>query len=57
MTSGANTSGMVAVILIDIIGLNAFVKGYGIQLFFMGLGHLHQDPHDMSAHQNKQAPT
>ena len=40
VTSGANTSGMVAVILIDIIGLNAFVKGYGIQLFFMGLGRI-----------------
>ena len=40
MTSGANNGGMIAVILIDIIGLNAFVKGYGIQLFFMGLGRI-----------------
>ena len=37
MTSGAYV-GMTAVILIDVIGLKKFIQGYGIQLFFMGMG-------------------
>ena len=32
--------GMEAVVLIDVIGLNKFIFGYGIQLFFMGIGQL-----------------
>ena len=37
VTSGAYI-GMTAVILIDVIGLKKFIQGYGIQLFFMGVG-------------------
>ena len=37
VTSGAYC-GMTAVILIDVIGLQKFIQGYGIQLFFMGTG-------------------
>ena len=37
VTSGAYI-GTTAVILIDVIGLKTFIQGYGIQLFFMGMG-------------------
>ena len=37
VTSGAYI-GLTAVILIDVIGLKTFVPGYGVQLFFMGMG-------------------
>ena len=30
--------GMTSVVLIDVIGLNQFIIGWGIQLFFMGIG-------------------
>ena len=29
---------MMPLILIDIIGLKTFIQGYGIQMFFMGIG-------------------
>ena len=37
VTSGAEL-GMTGVVLIDVIGLSKFVIGWGIQLFFMGIG-------------------
>ena len=40
---GVTSSGaylMMPLILIDIIGLKTFVQGYGIQLFFMGIGNV-----------------
>ena len=30
--------GLESVILIDVIGLRSFIQGYGIQMFFEGLG-------------------
>ena len=37
ITFGAEI-GMTAAVLIDVIGLNKFILGYGIQLFFWGIG-------------------
>ena len=37
VTSGAEL-GMTGVVLIDVIGLSKFLIGWGIQLFFMGIG-------------------
>ena len=37
VTFGAEI-GMTALVLIDVIGLSKFILGYGIQLFFMGIG-------------------
>ena len=37
ITSGAEL-GMTGVVLIDVIGLSKFLIGWGIQLFFMGIG-------------------
>ena len=34
------TVGMRAVVLIELIGLNKFILGFGIQLFFAGIGQL-----------------
>ena len=30
--------GMTAIVLIDVVGLPKFIQGWGIQLFFMGIG-------------------
>ena len=37
ITFGAEL-GMTSVVLIDVIGLSKFIIGYGIQLFFRGIG-------------------
>ena len=29
---------MTAIVLIDVIGLSKFILGWGIQMFFMGIG-------------------
>ena len=39
ITMGA-TVGMRAVVLIELIGLSKFILGFGIQLFFAGIGQL-----------------
>ena len=36
----AYSVGMRAVVLIEVIGISKFILGYGVQLFFVGIGQL-----------------
>ena len=36
--------GMTAIVLIDVVGPSKFVRGWGIQVFAMGIGHLTGPP-------------
>ena len=35
---------MTAIVLIDVVGPSKFVRGWGIQVFAMGIGHLTGPP-------------